>query len=228
MKRTFKILIVILGILTIFNIQVSASQIVGLTNFKKITTYQDTFLDVNKGEWYYENIKSVYEYGVMNGVNDTQFSTIKNISIAETITIAVRINSGYYVGYMESFPANNEGKWYNDYIYAAQEASIINSYPNYESPATRAQFAQILANSINKLEFEEINYIADGSIPDIDTNAGYAEDVYMLYRAGVLSGSDEKGSFKPDSTITRAEAAAIITRIIDPTLRKSIELYGEF
>ena len=47
-----------------------------------------------------------------------------------------------------------------------------------------------------------------------------------LYRAGVLTGSDDAGSFRPNTTIRRSEAAAIVTRMADPDLREQFTLTG--
>ena len=35
----------------------------------------------------------------------------------------------------------------------------------------------------------------------------------MLYRAGILSGNDGYGTFKPDSELKRCEAAAMFARL---------------
>lgn len=47
---------------------------------------------------------------------------------------------------------------------------------------------------------------------------------YRLYRAGILAGSDRYGTFSPDSNIMRSEAAAILSRTVEPSLRKQITL----
>ena len=57
-------------------------------------------------------------------------------------------------------------------------------------------------------------------------SASYADAVYTLYRAGVLTGSDDAGSFRPNTTIRRSEAAAIVTRMADPDLREQFTLTG--
>ena len=69
--------------------------------------------------------------------------------------------------------------------------------------------------------------MADGAIPDVDANDVYAPAIYKLYRAGVLVGVDEQGAFAPAATIKRSEVAAIITRMVDEGLRKSVRLGGE-
>ena len=44
-------------------------------------------------------------------------------------------------------------------------------------------------------------------------------EVYTLYRAGIIAGSDEYGTFNPDSRIRRSEVAAILVRILDASKR---------
>ena len=52
----------------------------------------------------------------------------------------------------------------------------------------------------------------------VSADADGYEAVAMLYRAGVLTGS-AGGRVEPDRTITRAEVAAIATRMVDSALR---------
>ena len=48
--------------------------------------------------------------------------------------------------------------------------------------------------------------------PDVDENASYAEAVTILNGLDIMVG-DENGNFKPEDTITRAEATAVIIRM---------------
>ena len=52
----------------------------------------------------------------------------------------------------------------------------------------------------------------------VSADADGYDAVAMLYRAGVLTGS-AGGRFEPERTITRAEVAAIATRMVDSALR---------
>lgn len=52
--------------------------------------------------------------------------------------------------------------------------------------------------------------------PDVAPNAAYAEAVNALSEMGIIAG-DDKGNFNPNNTITRAETAAIICRLLDVT-----------
>ncbi len=55
----------------------------------------------------------------------------------------------------------------------------------------------------------------------------YAPAIYRLYRAGILIGSDPSGTFRPQSTISRAEAATIVTRVAVTPLRCGITLTAQ-
>ena len=51
--------------------------------------------------------------------------------------------------------------------------------------------------------------------------------IYLLYRAGVLTGSDGKGTYQPETSIGRSSVAALVTRMVKPDLRQSITLEDE-
>ena len=97
-------------------------------------------------------------------------------------------------------------------------------YSRYDAVATRAQFASILAASLDRSALSAINSIASGAIPDVPASASYAGSVYLLYNAGVLTGRDAQGSFSPQAAIQRCEAAAIVARMAVPTLRQTFTL----
>lgn len=233
MKLTNKHLkiIAVSFLMCVMHLSVSAQSFVGLENFEKTKSYtNDVFEDVSDTDWFAGNVSSAYEYEMMNGKGNAKFDPYANITIAESITTAVRIFYIYNNGSPIYFDSIDAGSlWYEPYVsFATIEGITTEEYGDYNTTATRAEFAKILAASVDPIDLEAINIVDDGAIPDVDVNADYADAVYLLYRAGVLSGSDANGTFNPDSTITRAEAAAIITRIIDPSLRKSIELVGEY
>lgn len=74
--------------------------------------------------------------------------------------------------------------------------------------------------SINKTTaLPEINSVPDNSIPDVPVTRAYAPEVYKLYRAGILQGSDAEHSCKPLDNIKRGEVTAILTRMMDNTKR---------
>ena len=68
-----------------------------LTNFRKVNDYSSsTYTDVPFGSWYYYYAGFAYEYGIMTGVSQNIFSPEGNLTLAEAITIAARLNASYY------------------------------------------------------------------------------------------------------------------------------------
>lgn len=195
----------------------------GMENFSAALEYDGRFNDVSPSKWYADNVKAAFEYGLMNGTGEDTFNPNGKLSIAETLVLACRLHSTYYGNGVEFTPGD---PWYQCYVDYAVDAGIIREgeYGNYTANATRAQFAVLLAASLPRRALQAINQVT--AIPDVPTGAAYYDAVYLLYNAGVLSGSDAYGTFNPTGTITRAEVAAIVTRMADPALRQSVTLSG--
>ena len=194
-------------------------------HFAKKTSYtQGQFTDVPASQWYTDNVASAFETGLMVGKSDTTFSPFADVTIAEAITMAARVHSIYTTG-TENFARSDT--WYQPYLdYAYQNGIINEGYYNCDvtQKANRAQFAEIFANSLPGEALPAINNIADNAIPDVKTGSQYADYVYKLYRAGILAGGDASGTFSPDTYITRAEAASIVSRLGDTDFRVSFSL----
>ena len=192
----------------------------GLSNFKKVNTYTDgMFSDVSLSSWYAENVQTAYELGLMVG-NGSTFNPSGNLTIAEALTLACRLHNIYYGG-TGSFEQGSP--WYQVYVdYALANEIIAPGQYNYKAPATRLEFASILYAAFPAEALQPINNVSDGAIPDLDSS----KPVYDLYRAGILTGSDDQGTFYPNSNIARSAVAAIVTRMAVTSLRKTISLYN--
>jgi uncharacterized repeat protein (TIGR02543 family) len=199
--------------------QWKTSQTSGLSNFKQKYQYNNNFRDVSSTAWYYKNVAAAYNYGLMVGNSSTIFNVNGNLSVAEAITMACRLHSIYYTG-SDNFTRTGS-TWYQVYVdYAAENGITTHSYSSYTRAVTRAEYAELFANAFPSEALSPINTINDGAIPDVPASSQYAGEIYKLYRAGVLSGSDKYGTFRPNSSILRVEAAAIVTRMADTSLRQ--------
>ena len=199
-----------------------------IKNFTKQATYQvGRFTDVDQSAWYANSVALAYEYGLMSGTSATTFNASSNITIAEVITLAARIDSIFYTGAANFAPS---AVWYQTYVDYAIDAGIINAgeYSNYTALANRAQFADILASALPSYALNEKNWVDDNAIPDVKITDNYADAIYKLYRAGIVTGTDSQGSFSPSRSILRAEVATIVTRMVDESLRGAITLTGEY
>lgn len=193
--------------------------------FPRPETYRSgRFIDVASADWFASSVADAYELGLMTGISDTEFDSLGNVTLAQAITMAARIHCIYQTG-AESFIQS--GTWYQVYLDYAYKNGIISETmykSNVNKEATRAQFAEIFANALPADGLISINKVQDGAIPDVPADAAIAPAVYKLYRAGILTGSDQQGTFHPQNFITRAEAAAIVSRMGDSSARKGVTL----
>lgn len=182
------------------------------------------FIDVDPTSWYYSSVVAGYEYGLFNGRGDG-FAPNAEITVAELLTLSARIHAAY-AG--DTIPAAEDGAWwFTPYILYLDEKGILDgSLAGWVNPATRAQLAAIFSLSLPEECYSAPNdalvtaaYDTGNYIADVTVDTRYAEQILWMYRQGLLSGMDDTGSYWPDKTTTRAEVAAVVTRIVDPSLR---------
>ena len=200
-----------------------APPVASLENFVPAKSYTSgQFADVPAAHWGAANVSKAYELGLMNGVSDAAFDPEGSVSLAQAVTMAARLHSIYTTG-TENFVQG--AVWYQTYVDYCKENSILKTdFADYNAPAQRNQFAAILAAALPAEALPAINTVT--KIPDVAPESEHAAAIYALYRAGILTGNDAVGTFAPKTTINRAAAAAILTRMTDPALRKTISLQG--
>lgn len=193
-----------------------------VSNFRKVNTYQTGQFQDMPNDWSADGIRSTYELGLMKGTSANTFNPKGGVTLAEAVAMAARLHRIYHHGSDDLVQGT---PWYEVYVnYAKKNGILTQNYPNYNAAATRAQFAAILAHALPASALTQINDVKDGAIPDVSASRTNAAEIYLLYRAGVLTGSDEKLSFMPATGISRAEAATIITRMALPEHRVVLDL----
>lgn len=210
-----------LALAMLFSMAVPASAASGsLSNFKKQVEYSG-FSDVPSNAWYAEGVKTVCEYGIMNGKSDTIFEPSGTVTLVEALTIACRLHNIYH-GKSGKFEASSP--WYQVYVDYAAENDILSFLEEPDSAFWNGKisneiFAHLMANALPKNAYSSINKIGIGLLPSISPQTTYVEQIYTLINAGILTGTDSSGTFDAGANITRAEASTIISRIIIPSSR---------
>ncbi len=186
------------------------------STFNKTQTYSDgLFTDVAPEAWYSADVESSYEFGLVNGVGNNKFDPNGTVTVAQAITLAARFSAAYN---NEEIP-DSDGEWYTPYVNYATDKNIItdNQFDSYTRAAKRFEVAMLFAASLPEDYFKPMNSVY--SIPDVSEDKTYYEALMMLYKAGIAMGSDAKGTFNPDTNITRAEFSALINRVAAPGMR---------
>ena len=187
------------------------------------------FTDVDETLWYGDDgqktIRTAFEMGLVSGKSATAFVPEGELRVCEALTLAARVRS-LCVGDDNLFEQSEGKHWYDCYVnYCVKNAVIaLDRFTEQDMlrPATRREMAEIFACALPAEYLEPINEI--DSLPDVEPGSEGEAAILMLYNAGVLGGGDEYGTYYPDKTVTRAEAAAILTREALPELRLKLEL----
>lgn len=175
-----------------------------------------TFTDV-PDDWSRPYIVSCYELGLMSGRTSDSFAPEGVVSAAEAVTAAVRVRR-LLAGIADPLPAGQP--WYQSGVDYALEAGLLTEgqFADYAAPITRAQLSVLFARVLPWEEYAILSQVDPP--PDVPDDAPYVDSALLLYRSGVLTGVDERGSFAPDVSVTRAQLAAILCRLVELSQRQ--------
>ena len=150
------------------------------------------------------------------GYEDGTIRPEADITRAEVATIFFRLledevrDANYST--TNNFPDVNVGDWFNTAVSTLTGMDKIIGYedgtfrPN--EPITRAEFVTIATRFYNHTaEYKP------GTFPDVDEDDWYADYIQAAVDMDLILGDDD-GTFRPNDPITRAEAAAIVNRML--------------
>ena len=146
--------------------------------------------------------------GTIQGADSSNFNTSDNLTVQQAIVLASRIHSTYYGNSVDY--SQDDGVYYR---YAIANGFLqSNSFDDLTRAITRLEFAALLADALPQSAFVPINQI--DAIPDVDESNPAYHKLLLLYKAGIVLGSDNEGAFYPDAQITIGQARHLINRII--------------
>ena len=181
------------------------------------------FYDVDSNDWFYEPVKSAWEQELIDGVTARYYMPDNTLTVAQAVKLAAALHQKQSVGFVTL--QNGGAHWYDNYVnYAVVNGLIEAAYQSKSAEdmnkaVTRAEFVHILSKLLNAGTINTVN-----NIPDVKSGDAYADEIFAFYRAGILTGSDRLGTFHPESSLKRSEAAAILVRLYDATQRQYITL----
>ncbi len=175
-------------------------------------TQAATFTDVQESHWAYTSIEAMAQKGVINGMGDGTFNpsgVITREQFAKLITACLLDNIGTFgdCGFTDVY----NGSWSKPYIDAAVASGIINP-SDYENglfepgkPIDRGTVALWISRGMG-IEGDFTCTFSDVTDSELKKAVGIVE------AEGITKGYPD-GTFKPNGTLTRAEAAEFISRI---------------
>lgn len=166
------------------------------------------FNDVPTSHWAHASISKMADKGIVAGVGEGRYSPEGTVTNAAFITMISR----------QFYQTKDGGDvWYAPHLQAAQNAGILkgtmigmdNGLAN--NTINRYDMAQIMYNVMGSpAATGDTSKISDwGSVP-----ASYRNAVNYCYSMSLLTGVDTSGTFHGDGVMTRAQAAAVMDRLI--------------
>ena len=160
------------------------------------------------------NYEDHYAYVV--GYPDGLVHPERNITRAEVATIFFRMlldeSREYFWAQENDFSDVAETDWFNNAVSTLANAQLINGYPDgsYRPNAniTRAEFATIAI----RFFLDEDVEIEENNLSDVKGHWAEA-NINLAYALELINGYPD-GTFRPDQKITRAEAMAIVNRVL--------------
>ncbi len=183
--------------------------------------WENPFRDVEESDWFYGDVRYVYENGIFSGVSNTEFSPNSTLTRAMLVTALYRCEDCPNTDKSDisfKFKDVDSESWYADAVYWAWSNGIVKGYSEEdfcpEKEISREEIAAVLeryANFKGKVFDEEASLSA---FSDADQISDWAYDnIRWAVGAGVLKGRDD-GSLDPKGSVMRAEAAALIHRFL--------------
>ncbi len=155
-------------------------------------------------------------FAYMGGYPDGTIRPNGKITRAEVAAIFYRLlteeSRAIYWSQDSDFTDVAAEDWYNTAVSTLSGMEVLGGYldgsfkPN--ASITRAEFAKI---AVSFFDYEDIVY--DGSFSDVSEDQWYAQYVAAAVELGLVKGYAD-GTFRPNESISRAEAAAIVNRVL--------------
>ncbi|MCH5212832.1 MAG: phosphodiester glycosidase family protein [Oscillospiraceae bacterium] len=184
---------------------------------------KDTFSDIS-GHWAHDVIEEMADSGIINGIDEDgelKFKPDNNISRIQFAAImcnSLGINPSDYSGAEISYiDADKIQPWAINYVKAMTALGYISgrsdddgitSYIDPESEITRAEAFTIMGRVVNSDKSKLLGYADSADIP-VWAQASFSR----LDALGIISGYEDN-TIRPGLSATRAEAAALVSKLI--------------
>lgn len=177
------------------------------------------FMDTFPGYWHFDPINYVYEHGLFNGMETHAFWPDWHMDRAMFVTVLARI-AGVDTSTYTQCPFTDvlPGSYYFGAVAWASEVGVVKGITETEfwpaEKVTREQAVTLISRfvSLYQLTLPDTDSPST-SYQDMDKVSIYARaEVEAMRLKGVAKGYPD-GTFMPQNTLTRAEAAAMFQRL---------------
>lgn len=168
------------------------------------------FTDVPDSHWASSSITEMADKGIMSGIGNNLFAPSNTLTGAEFVTMIVR-------HFYEDKLGTEGEKWYSEFMDAAKRANILTgTNVTAEGTINRYDMAQLMYNVMSKKGIQMPSNVDTSKIADWSKiPQEYQQAVSVCYSLGTLSGTDSKGTFNGTGNMDRAQAAVVMSRLLE-------------
>lgn len=181
------------------------------------------FGDVKTADWFYNDVKYVYEKGMMAGTAADVFAPNATTTRAMIVTILYRLEGSPAVTGTSAFVDVPAGQWYTDAVNWAAANQIVNGTsattfaPN--DSITREQMAAILYRYAQYKGYDVTKKADLSGYSDNSQVSAYAKDALAWANAAKLINGVTNTTLAPQGNATRAQVSAILHRFCDGVVK---------
>lgn len=181
------------------------------------------FGDVKSGDWFYNDVKYVYEKGMMAGTAADVFAPNATTTRAMIVTILYRLEGSPAVTGTSAFVDVPAGQWYTDAVNWAAANQIVKGTsattfaPN--ASITREQMAAILYRYAQYKGYDVTKKADLSGYSDNSQVSAYAKDALAWANAAKLINGVTNTTLAPQGNATRAQVSAILHRFCDGVVK---------
>ena len=181
------------------------------------------FGDVKSGDWFYNDVKYVYEKGMMAGTAADVFAPNATTTRAMIVTILYRLEGSPAVTGTNAFADVPAGQWYTDAVNWAAANQIVKGTsattfaPN--DSITREQMAAILYRYAQYKGYDVTKQADLSGYSDNSQVSAYAKDALAWANAAKLINGVTNTTLAPQGNATRAQVSAILHRFCDGVVK---------
>ena len=181
------------------------------------------FGDVKTADWFYNDVKYVYEKGMMAGTAADVFAPNATTTRAMIVTILYRLEGSPAVTGTSAFVDVPAGQWYTDAVNWAAANQIVKGTsattfaPN--ASITREQMAAILYRYAQYKGYDVTKKADLSGYSDNSQVSAYAKDALAWANAAKLINGVTNTTLAPQGNATRAQVSAILHRFCDGVVK---------
>ncbi len=181
------------------------------------------FGDVKSADWFYNDVKYVYEKGMMAGTAADVFAPNATTTRAMIVTILYRLEGSPAVTGTNAFVDVPAGQWYTDAVNWAAANQIVKGTsattfaPN--ASITREQMAAILYRYAQYKGYDVTKKADLSGYSDNGQVSAYAKEALAWANAAKLINGVTNTTLAPQGNATRAQVSAILHRFCDGVVK---------